>query len=131
MFVGKVKWFNKNKGYGFIVSDDFRVDLFLHYSSIDEYGYRTLRVGQDVTFDVIYGPKGPVAVNVRLATANMERLAARHGVTPLRILVSDRISSKRTAELVDLLSALFGVDLELERTAPISPDPARKRAAQV
>ncbi|BBP58710.1 cold shock domain-containing protein [Pseudomonas sp. St316] len=67
---GKVKWFNNAKGYGFIIAagrDD--EDLFAHYSAINMEGYKTLKAGQPVTFDVIQGPKGLHAVNIRLVTA--------------------------------------------------------------
>ena len=61
---GVVKWFNSAKGYGFInVVGDTR-DVFVHYSSIQMDGYRTLKDGQGVLFDLDEGPKGPTAVNV-------------------------------------------------------------------
>lgn len=63
---GKVKWFNNAKGYGFVLSEAGGDDLFAHYSSIEMDGYRTLRAGQDVTFDVEEGPKGLHAVNIRV-----------------------------------------------------------------
>ena len=63
---GKVKWFNNAKGYGFVLAEAGDEDLFVHYSSIQMDGYRTLRAGQDVTFDVKEGPKGSHAVNVRV-----------------------------------------------------------------
>ena len=63
---GKVKWFNNAKGYGFVLADGGSEDLFVHYSSIQMSGYRTLRAGQDVTFDIKEGPKGMHAVNVRM-----------------------------------------------------------------
>ena len=63
---GKVKWFNNAKGYGFVLAEAGGDDLFAHYSSIEMDGYRTLRAGQDVTFDVQEGPKGLHAVNIRV-----------------------------------------------------------------
>ena len=60
---GKVKWFNENKGYGFILQSDGR-DIFVHYSEIKEDGYRTLAEGEDVEFEVSDSPKGPQAKNV-------------------------------------------------------------------
>ena len=60
---GKVKWFNENKGYGFILQDDGR-DVFVHYSEIKEDGYRTLAEGEEVEFDVADSPKGPQAKDV-------------------------------------------------------------------
>lgn len=64
MATGKVKWFNNAKGYGFILPDDTDGDLFAHYSSIQMEGYRTLKAGQAVTFDIIDGEKGSHAVNI-------------------------------------------------------------------
>ena len=61
---GVVKWFNSAKGYGFINMDGDTRDVFVHYSSIQMTGYRTLKDGQDVSFDLDEGPKGPTAVNV-------------------------------------------------------------------
>ena len=60
---GKVKWFNDAKGYGFITGDD-GVDVFVHYSSIQGDGFRSLSEGQRVSFEVESGPKGPQAVKV-------------------------------------------------------------------
>ena len=67
MATGKVKWFNNAKGYGFILPDQGGDDLFAHYSTIQMEGYKTLRAGQDVTFDIEVGPKGLHAVNVHAA----------------------------------------------------------------
>ena len=61
---GKVKWFNDAKGYGFITGDD-GVDVFVHYSSIQGDGFRSLSEGQRVSFAVESGPKGPQAVKVQ------------------------------------------------------------------
>ena len=63
---GKVKWFNANKGYGFIISEDGR-EVFVHFSSINAEGYKSLEEGQDVTFDLIEGDKGIYAKNVEKA----------------------------------------------------------------
>lgn len=65
MTTGKVKWFNNAKGYGFVLAESADEDLFVHYSSIQMTGYRTLRAGQEVEFDIQQGPKGMHAVNVR------------------------------------------------------------------
>jgi CspA family cold shock protein len=61
--VGKVKWFNNAKGYGFIEQPGEQ-DIFVHYSAISGDGYKTLIQGQEVEFEVINGPKGPQAENV-------------------------------------------------------------------
>jgi cold shock protein len=63
MAVGKVKWFNDSKGFGFIERKD-GLDIFVHYTSIRSDGYKTLAEGQEVEFDVYEGPKGPQARNV-------------------------------------------------------------------
>ena len=67
MAQGTVKWFNAEKGFGFITPDDGAQDLFAHYSAIVSSGYRTLEEGQRVEFDVAEGQKGPQASNIRLA----------------------------------------------------------------
>lgn len=63
MSTGKVKWFNAEKGYGFITSDEGK-DIFVHYTSINADGYRSLEEGQSVTFDVVEGDRGQQAANV-------------------------------------------------------------------
>ncbi|BFT64369.1 cold shock domain-containing protein CspD [Pseudomonas moorei] len=63
---GKVKWFNNAKGYGFINEDGKSEDLFAHYSAIQMDGYKTLKAGQAVVFEIIQGPKGLHAVNIGL-----------------------------------------------------------------
>ncbi|MBQ3974117.1 MAG: cold-shock protein [Lachnospiraceae bacterium] len=60
---GKVKWFNNQKGYGFI-SDENGGDVFVHYSGLNMEGFKTLDEGQEVEYEVIDGQKGPQAVNV-------------------------------------------------------------------
>lgn len=60
---GKVKWFNAAKGYGFITGDD-GVEVFVHFSSINQDGYKSLDDGQAVSYEVTEGEKGPQAVNV-------------------------------------------------------------------
>jgi cold shock protein len=65
MAQGTVKWFNSEKGYGFIAVDGGQ-DLFVHYTAIDMEGYRSLEDGQRVEFEVGQGPKGPQAESVRI-----------------------------------------------------------------
>ena len=65
MTVGTVKWFNSEKGYGFIAPEDGSADVFAHYSAIQSSGYRSLEENQRVEFDVTQGPKGPQAENIR------------------------------------------------------------------
>jgi CspA family cold shock protein len=69
MASGVVKWFNSEKGYGFITVDGDGQDVFVHYSAIDMTGYRTLAEGQRVEFEVGAGSKGPQAEAVRPADA--------------------------------------------------------------
>ena len=64
MTVGTVKWFNNDKGYGFISRDDGE-DVFVHFRAISGSGYRSLDEGQQVEFDITEGPKGLQAANVR------------------------------------------------------------------
>ncbi|AWB33352.1 transcription antiterminator/RNA stability regulator CspE [Orrella marina] len=61
---GTVKWFNDAKGFGFITPDDGGEDLFAHFSSIQMNGFKTLKEGQKVNFEVTQGPKGKQAVNI-------------------------------------------------------------------
>ena len=69
MATGIVKWFNENRGYGFIAPDNGGDDVFAHYSTIEMDGYKTLREGQHVEFAVEDGPKGPQATNIRTLNA--------------------------------------------------------------
>jgi CspA family cold shock protein len=64
MAEGTVKWFNDSKGYGFIQQDNGGPDVFVHHSSINADGFRTLKEGMRVTFDVVDGAKGPAAEKV-------------------------------------------------------------------
>ena len=65
MAQGTVKWFNADKGFGFIAQDGGGDDVFVHFSAIQTQGYKSLDEGQKVEFDVTQGPKGPQAENVR------------------------------------------------------------------
>jgi CspA family cold shock protein len=62
---GKVKWFDSGKGYGFIQSEEGS-DVFVHYSGIEKDGFKTLEQGQEVSFDITDGKRGPQAVKVEL-----------------------------------------------------------------
>ena len=65
MAQGTVKWFNAEKGFGFIAQEDGGDDVFVHYSAIQTNGYKSLDENQKVEFDLAQGPKGPQAENVR------------------------------------------------------------------
>lgn len=69
MTQGNVKWFNDDKGFGFIAQDGGGPDVFVHHTSIQGTGFKSLREDQRVEFDVTPGPKGPQADNVRLLTS--------------------------------------------------------------
>ncbi|SHE82562.1 cold-shock DNA-binding protein family [Seinonella peptonophila] len=61
---GNVKWFNAEKGYGFIEREDEGGDVFVHYSAIQSEGFKTLEEGEPVEFDIVEGERGPQAANV-------------------------------------------------------------------
>ena len=65
MATGTVKWFNAEKGFGFIEQDGGGPDVFAHYSAISAQGYRELREGQSVSFEINQGPKGPQAADIK------------------------------------------------------------------
>ncbi|MCX8094913.1 MAG: cold-shock protein [Caldisericia bacterium] len=65
MIKGKVKWFDSSKGYGFITRDDGGEDVFVHYTAIEGTGFKTLKEGDAVEFEVQEGKKGPQAKNVK------------------------------------------------------------------
>jgi CspA family cold shock protein len=64
IFRGKVKWFNNEKGYGFITREELGEDIFVHFSAIENKGYRTLNDGEEVEFELVKGDKGFQATNV-------------------------------------------------------------------
>lgn len=64
MATGTVKWFNESKGFGFIAQDEGGDDVFVHFSTIQGEGFKTLTEGQKVSYEVEAGPKGPQATNV-------------------------------------------------------------------
>ncbi|GAB5604058.1 cold-shock protein [Sideroxyarcus sp. TK5] len=67
MATGTVKWFNDSKGFGFITPSNGGDDLFAHFSAIQSSGFKTLAEGQAVEFDIVAGPKGQQASNIRAA----------------------------------------------------------------
>lgn len=72
MPTGTVKWFNNAKGYGFILADEGNEDLFAHYSAITMDGYKTLKAGQKVTFDITTGDKGLHAINISVPQSQIK-----------------------------------------------------------
>lgn len=64
MYTGKVKWFNAEKGFGFITYSGSKKDIFVHFSAINVEGYKTLEDGQEVTFDIVENERGQQAANV-------------------------------------------------------------------
>jgi len=76
MPIGTVKWFNNAKGYGFILPDEGGEDLFAHYSAIQMEGYKTLKAGQTVAFDVSKGEKGYHATNISPDVSQAESMGA-------------------------------------------------------
>ena len=76
MSSGIVKWFSNAKGYGFILSDEGNEDIFAHFSAIEMDGYKTLKEGQKVAFDVTTGPKGLQATHIRSDSAGEDSSAA-------------------------------------------------------
>lgn len=72
MASGTVKWFSNAKGYGFILPDDGEEDVFAHFSAIEMDGYKTLKQGQKVQFEVNQGPKGLQASNIRAVSSESE-----------------------------------------------------------
>lgn len=65
---GRVKWFNATKGFGFVIVDGMEKEVFIHFSSIQGEGYKTLNEGDEVELDVENGPKGLFAANVRVTS---------------------------------------------------------------
>lgn len=77
MPTGTVKWFNNAKGFGFILPEDGGDDLFAHYSSIEMEGYKTLKAGQAVNYEISNTEKGGHAKHIRIATSDNENSAVK------------------------------------------------------
>lgn len=76
MATGTVKWFNNQKGFGFICAEGDGEDIFAHYSSIDISGYKTLKAGQKVSFELNQGPRGKHAMSIKPITAALAETEA-------------------------------------------------------
>jgi len=98
MATGTVKWFNNAKGYGFICSSDTGEDIFAHFTAIEMSGYKTLKAGQLVNFEMNRGPKGLHATNIQPEEVESEEantpITATHGVTPIRGVYSAEAANK-------------------------------------
>ena len=92
MAIGTVKWFNNAKGYGFILPDGGGDDLFAHYSSIEMDGYKTLKAGQSVQFEIVEGPKGLQATNIQAAAGEADEEPATSEV--LSVTVDDGLTTE-------------------------------------
>lgn len=102
---GRVKWFNNAKGYGFILPDEGGEDLFAHYSAIVMDGYKTLKAGEAVEFDLQPGDKGTHAVNIR-ATAEASRAESPRSSDPAADFPADGAEERGDDEYDDTLSRL-------------------------
>ncbi|PCJ36605.1 MAG: cold shock domain protein CspD [Cellvibrionales bacterium] len=80
---GTVKWFNNAKGYGFLLAEETGDDIFAHYSAIEMEGYKTLKAGQSVIFDLIQGSKGVHAANIRSGTSGSDQPPACNREAPV------------------------------------------------
>ena len=117
MATGTVKWFNDDKGFGFITPDDQGADLFVHHSGINTDGFRTLREGARVSYDSEAGPKGPKAVNVTPTLAEPAR-------RPLDLAVVAHRAGTGSSAIVDARSCR-SVGPRAARARPVSPGATR------
>ncbi|AMX02535.1 cold shock domain-containing protein CspD [Microbulbifer thermotolerans] len=102
MPTGTVKWFNNAKGYGFILADEGGEDLFAHYSAIQMDGYRTLKAGQQVTFDIVKGEKGYHAANISTVIPNESASGEKSsGNTGLSSSDQGQVQREKEAEALD------------------------------
>ncbi len=84
MPTGIVKWFNNTKGFGFILADDGNEDIFAHYSAIEMDGFRTLKAGQSVEFDILRAEKGLHATSIRAANSQVSNTNATPNTDSLK-----------------------------------------------
>jgi len=100
MPTGTVKWFNNAKGYGFILADEGGEDLFAHYSAIQMEGYRTLKAGQQVNFDIVRGDKGYHAANISPVSSGDSAPASTPSIPSTETAHADSVLEKE-AEALD------------------------------
>jgi CspA family cold shock protein len=91
MISGTVKWFNDLKGFGFIQPDDGGPDVFAHFSAIDMEGFKTLKEGSRVSYEVNRGPKGLLALHIR-AEAPEQAIAGQH--LPTTVATGEQVSMR-------------------------------------
>ena len=105
MATGTVKWFNDAKGFGFITPDDGGEDLFAHFSAIQMNGFKTLKEGQKVQFEVTQGPKGKQASNIQNAWLSIRPLSKTPGKTGGFYLLAQVRLAAMTWDLIEISSA--------------------------
>ena len=136
MATGKVKWFNNAKGYGFILPEEGGEDLFAHYSSIEMDGYKTLKAGQDVLFEIVEGPKGYHAVNIRCATEAGDETTVAQEIGD-ETVAEEEIGNEAAADLG--VSVDFGEESEQppetesassEAASEVVPEPADQQISE-
>ena len=96
MAQGTVKWFNGEKGFGFIEVDGGGADVFVHYSAIESSGYRSLEEGQRVEFDTTQGPKGPQADKVRALSVRLRVVKEASVIRPALLRVVRQVFIQAT-----------------------------------
>ena len=102
MAIGTVKWFNNAKGYGFILPDGGGEDLFAHYSSVEMDGYKTLKAGQSVQFEIIEGPKGLQATNIQSAGGAEDTEAEAEGASETSEVLSVTVEDPPPVEVEEV-----------------------------
>lgn len=107
MKTGTVKWFNNAKGFGFILSDDTKEDLFAHYSAIEMDGYKTLKAGQAVKFETRPSDKGLHAINIKLSeySSNKSNDPAKQYDNAKASSIEANSASEKTTSSIDYFAS--------------------------